>query len=203
VNQLDERLSTYHRGLVASLASPAAYPADKPRRTSRRWRFAAATLLGVVAAVAVPLVVLHLVSGTPGRASVITVKVSGFTVVEEADTNGVTPRINRNQAASAALQWLASGEGGMPAIDGARIVTSSFRADVYSVTWADGSYSTTGPPENLWLITLEAPGQPGWQHTEAHVLVDGDTGDISGANQYSYNCPTAPASASPDYPACP
>lgn len=203
MNLLDDRLSAYHHDLVTGLACPVSQPRARPHSSLRVRHYVAATLLGLVLATAVPLAVLRLVSHTSGQTGTITVSVSGFTVVEAADRQAVAPRISGDQAASVALNWLARPEGAFPANHGFRVIAKSFHANVYSVRWIDGSYITTGPPENLWLIALEAPGRGGWQRTDAHVLVDGDIGKVSSAQQYSYNCPSPHTSPSSDYPACP
>jgi hypothetical protein len=144
----------------------------RKRRAGRAWQVGVAALLATTASILV-VDVFHV-----GTTAPITLHVPGY-VIEVAAATSAAPRMSREQATAAALEWIAHhsfGPDQHSQFAGFGVTAATYEPNVLKVWHECGAHWSLNSAQNLWVVDLRAPPQLGWQYVQASVLVNDDSG---------------------------
>lgn len=109
-----------------------------------------------------------------------------FSVVQVANAAGPGPSIGETAARGRALSQI---QRLRPDLRGFEVTAARFASNVVKVTDATGKfeYDDGGKPQNIWIIEALAPGQAGWEHVMALVVIDAKSGQILSSGVGTWN----------------
>jgi hypothetical protein len=109
-----------------------------------------------------------------------------FSVVQVANAAGEGPSISESDARVGALSQI---QHLRPDLRGFEVTAARFASNVLKVTDATGKfeYDGGGKPQSVWILEATAPGQAGWKHVMALVVIDAKAGQILSSGVGTWN----------------
>jgi hypothetical protein len=178
MTDLDARLRRHHEELTRQFTEHRASMRMPRRRVNRR--LISGFLVAAAVAVAAPLVSLHL---APSRGAERELQIAGFAITAAAGGERA-PQMTRDQAIAVAAAFNASHPvelpHGGPAISGLTVTGAWFVSDVQHVVGPCVNFFLPSPTD-LWIVTVSAPAQSGWNGVRGAFLVDDARKSTGGA----------------------